>query len=413
MEEGPFKPVPYSDNDYKTSYPNVPRIASYMWNVHDGPNLGTFHAAKYSGADNDDVGGDPLRVFTIMENLGESEQFFSNFHADYKSGLSSPEQNSINKIKDFTDDPGTERMRTVATKNLSGTVQSSSIDFSWDNQSYGSSSSYRNDNTAYHKLYVDDGTGLQSLSGQISYTDTSFTFTPSSTAESGFYVIQTFNSAGKSLGGSEVYLGVSAPTGLEVTNEGASFGGPRLDWDDHSGNIDHYKVYRYRSNPPQGQPHTQHIGTTTSSEFTDVNVAINGDSETFEYHVLAKQGVFISGMSNVVSVTGDDASPFKRIADEKEALPEEFDMGENYPNPFNPSTKLSYSVPERAEVTLEVFNILGRKVQTLVRGTKQAGSYQVTFDASNLSNGIYIVRFTAQGQSGNTFVQQQSMTLVK
>jgi len=413
MEEGPFNNTPYSDNAYNNELPNVPRIASYMWNVYDSPNLGVFHATKYSGSDNDDIGSDPMRVFTIMENLGENDQTFTDFHADFLNGLSQDEQNSINDIKDFTDAPNIYKMRAAFTKNLTAQLQSSSVDFSWDNQSYDSSDDYQNGSTAYHKLYLENENGLQTLSGQISYSNESYTFTPSSDAESGTYEIRTFNSAGKSLGSSKIFLGVSAPTGLVVTNEGASFGGPRLDWDDHSDTIDHYIVYRYSSNPPQGQPHTQQIGTTTSSQFTDINVAINGNSETFEYHVLVKKGVFVSGLSNIVSVTGDDASPFKRIADEKEALPEKFALEQNYPNPFNPSTNLSYDVSERAEVTLEVYNMLGRKVQTLVNTVQQAGSYQISFDASGLSNGMYIARFKAIGLSGNLFVQEQKMTLVK
>ncbi len=413
MEEDPFNLTPYNGNPYITNFPDAPRFASYLWNVYDGPNLGDFHATKYKNKDNDDIAINPLRVFNIMKNIDEEDQTFAGFHNDYKSGLTISQKNSVDDIKDFTDDPTGNAMRPVSTKTLTTQQYSGSIEFNWSNQSYSSSEDYRNDSGAYHKMYLENEDGLNSISTNISYDGTSLTYNHGSSVASGNYQIRTFNSVGESSNYTTVFLGITAPTGLEVTNEGASFGGPRLEWDDHTETIDHYKVYRYRSNPPQGQPNTQHIGTTTSSEFTDINVAINGNSEIFDYHVVAEKGVFYSDRSNIVSVTGDDASPFKRIADEKEALPEEFDMGENYPNPFNPSTKLSYSVPERAEVTLEVFNILGRKVQTLVRGTKQAGSYQVTFDASNLSNGIYIVRFTAQGQSGNTFVQQQSMTLVK
>ena len=413
MEEDPFKFTPYAGNPYISTIPDAPRAASYMWNVYDGPNSGDFHAPKYSGKDNDDVEVDPIRVFTIMQNIDATEQTYADFHDDYISGLTLKQQSSITSIKNFTDDPTGDAMRPITAKNMTSQQNSGTIDFDWENQSYGSSEDYRNDSGAYHELYVDNEDGLQSLSGQISYNGTSTTYSFGSSAFSGNYQIRTFNAAGEALNYTTVFLGINAPTGLEVTNESATFGGPRLDWDDHPGSVDNYLVFRYRSDPPQGQPHTQQIGSTTSSQFTDINVAINGTSETFDYHVVAEKGVFHSAKSNIVSVTGDDASPFKRIADEKEVLPEVYAMGQNYPNPFNPTTQLSYDLPEQAQVTVVVYNMLGRKVQTLVHATKTAGSHQISFDASRLSNGVYIARFTATGQSGETFVQQQKMTLVK
>lgn len=415
MEKDPFKPTPYAGNPYRTTFPDAPRAASYMWNVYDGPNLGEFQATIYSNADNDDFGGDPLRVFTIMENINETEQTFADFHNDYISGLTINQQNSVIDIKDFTDNPSSDKMRPIATKNLATQENSGSIAFSWDNQSYTGTDDYRNDGGAYHELYIDNEDGLQSLSSQISYNGTSYTYNHGSSVASGAYQIRTFNSAGQALSYTTTFLGASTPTGLEVTNESATFGGPRLDWDDNPEAVDHYIVYRYRSNPPYGQPNTQQIGTTTSSQFTDITVAIAGDSETFQYHVVAKKGVFISDKSNAVYIEGDDASPFKIIADqeEKEVLPTVYAMEQNYPNPFNPTTVMSYDLPETAEVTLEVYNILGRRVQTLVNTRQVAGSHQISFDASRLSNGVYIARFKAIGQSGNVFLQERKMTLIK
>ncbi len=88
--------------------------------------------------------------------------------------------------------------------------------------------------------------------------------------------------------------------------------------------------------------------------------------------------------------------------------PTAFNMYPNYPNPFNPSTNINYDVASAGPVTLEIFNMLGQKVATLVNETQSVGSYTVRFDASGLSSGVYLARFTA----GNT-VNTQKMLLVK
>ncbi len=90
-------------------------------------------------------------------------------------------------------------------------------------------------------------------------------------------------------------------------------------------------------------------------------------------------------------------------------IPAEFDLMQNYPNPFNPSTVIRFGVPQAGEVRLEVFDLLGRKVATLLNNERRsAGWHQVTFDASNLASGIYIYRIS----TGN-FVKSHRMTLIK
>lgn len=71
----------------------------------------------------------------------------------------------------------------------------------------------------------------------------------------------------------------------------------------------------------------------------------------------------------------------------------------NYPNPFNPTTVISYGLHTGGLVTLRVYDILGREVRTLVNGYQDSGIHTATFDGSNLSSGIYFCRLTAPGST--------------
>lgn len=76
-------------------------------------------------------------------------------------------------------------------------------------------------------------------------------------------------------------------------------------------------------------------------------------------------------------------------------VPEKFKLEQNYPNPFNPTTQIEYSITEASTVKLEVFNILGKRVATLINEQKKPGHYEVTFDGSNLASGVYLYRLQA------------------
>ncbi len=73
-------------------------------------------------------------------------------------------------------------------------------------------------------------------------------------------------------------------------------------------------------------------------------------------------------------------------------MPQEFTLGRNFPNPFNPSTKIGYEIPAESFVTLTVFDVLGREAAVLVRGAVAAGRHTVMFDASRFTAGVYMYR---------------------
>jgi hypothetical protein len=105
----------------------------------------------------------------------------------------------------------------------------------------------------------------------------------------------------------------------------------------------------------------------------------------------------LTDIGNYVVNTEDDLS-----------LPGTFALEQNYPNPFNPSTLISYEVAAAGQVRLEVFDMLGRRVATLVDGAMPAGQHQVTFDAHALPSGVYVYRLEA----GNRMLTR-TMMLVK
>ncbi|RKY99466.1 MAG: hypothetical protein DRQ13_02200, partial [Ignavibacteriae bacterium] len=92
----------------------------------------------------------------------------------------------------------------------------------------------------------------------------------------------------------------------------------------------------------------------------------------------------------------------------KNILPAEYALEQNFPNPFNPTTKIKYSIPQPANVVIKVYDVLGNEIATLVNEEKPVGSFEVEFDASKLVSGIYFYRL----QAGN-YVETKKMILIK
>lgn len=102
-------------------------------------------------------------------------------------------------------------------------------------------------------------------------------------------------------------------------------------------------------------------------------------------------------ISNQVSVTNNGTG-----------IPEKYSLSQNFPNPFNPATRLTFALPENGNVELKVYDLSGKEVAVLVNGMFSAGSYSVNFDAGKLSSGVYVYVI----RSGN-FTESKRMTLLK
>jgi hypothetical protein len=112
-------------------------------------------------------------------------------------------------------------------------------------------------------------------------------------------------------------------------------------------------------------------------------------------NVLDTAGIYIS-----TSSTG--------IEEEDDIIPDNFYLSQNYPNPFIIRTKISFTLPKASRVSLKVYDISGRLVTTLADGIQNAGTYEVTFDGSGFSSGVYIYRLQA-----SEFTETKKMVLIR
>lgn len=138
---------------------------------------------------------------------------------------------------------------------------------------------------------------------------------------------------------------------------------------------------------------------------------------TISYSFLTKSGSVVDVVasdttapnSGIIQTDGATWSISGSVGvEEEDQVPTQFSLSQNYPNPFNPSTTINFSVPSSEFVTLKVFDVLGNEVQTLVNKEKPTGSYQVEFNASHLSSGIYFYTISA-----GSFVETKKMILLR
>ena len=94
--------------------------------------------------------------------------------------------------------------------------------------------------------------------------------------------------------------------------------------------------------------------------------------------------------------------------DNKSTIPSKYLLSQNFPNPFNPSTTISWQIPESGLVTLKIYDVLGREVTTLVSEELSAGKHETVFDASRFSSGVYFYQLKTR-----KFIKSKKMVLLK
>ena len=121
-------------------------------------------------------------------------------------------------------------------------------------------------------------------------------------------------------------------------------------------------------------------GTSNSPhEYSYTDAGISSGTYAYRLKQIDNSGVFKYSASTEVTI----------------AAPKAFALNQNYPNPFNPTTVISYQLPIMGNVSLRIYDMLGREVETLVNETQEAGSYEVVFNASNIASGVYFYRLQA------------------
>ena len=136
---------------------------------------------------------------------------------------------------------------------------------------------------------------------------------------------------------------------------------------------------------------------------------INGGLDGYFIYDLTIAGDYIYAGVNDGAVWRRPLSEITSVSENnKSSLPDDFALFQNFPNPFNPSTNITYSLPKNAHVILKIYDVLGREITTLVNEEKSAGYYSMRFDGSKLSSGVYFYRI----QAGN-FVSTKKFVLMK
>ena len=187
---------------------------------------------------------------------------------------------------------------------------------------------------------------------------------------------------------------------------------PRLVWAPHPTiTVENYVIYRAVSSTPLSNPETTAnlIATVSSStfEYTDNSILL-GPVDYVYYFVKGKyrQGYLLTSRTNIVDTRG---GLYKENTNEEINIPDKLEIT-NYPNPFNPSTTINYTLPEDGFTELKVYNIYGQLIETLVSGNKEAGSYTARFPSNGreLASGVYLYTLTS-----GKYKTTGKMTLIK
>lgn len=212
-----------------------------------------------------------------------------------------------------------------------------------------------------------------------------------------------------------------APGRLVMVNAGLTGASPSLYWGASSSTGVSYNVYRCFSSNETCSSSGTVIATTTATNYTDAWVTITTESDaagSYTYWVKATKLGAESEPTNAVSTWGtpsffylaaqERGDPTMATLQTDTTIPGIDGLYQNYPNPFNSATKIRFDLPEASQVTLIVYDILGREVDRLLDRHLSAGSHSVTWNAGALPGGLYMYHLKA-----GVYSETRQMTLAK
>lgn len=178
-----------------------------------------------------------------------------------------------------------------------------------------------------------------------------------------------------------------------------------LSWTDNASNETGYRIER--KTMPAGN--WAQIGTTAANTSSYQDATVLPETQ-YSYRIAGYSSSTESEFSNEINIT--TGAP---VAIEKEnAIPSDFLLFQNFPNPFNPSTIIYFNLPRQSNVTISVYNALGEFTETLISKNMPSGKHSVRFNGSFRASGVYIVKMNAvSAYSGATFTDCKKMVLLK
>lgn len=148
-------------------------------------------------------------------------------------------------------------------------------------------------------------------------------------------------------------------------------------------------------------------GSTRPGGASPWDADLNNGSPTFRYVITVAGSYHYVCTPHAPDMAGNITAVASAIT-QLSSLVSNYELSQNFPNPFNPVTKINFSIPKSTNVVLKVYNELGKEVETLVNENLAGGNYEVQFNGANFGSGIYYYRIEASG-----FVQTRKMLLIK
>jgi hypothetical protein len=197
----------------------------------------------------------------------------------------------------------------------------------------------------------------------------------------------------------------------------------KLSWNEHPHNsVTKYYIYRKIKYPDGSWGNTELLTTRNRGTLSYVDVEYTLRSSVGGYMLFYSVQAYYSlegtlSGEDFSSAWGDQSGVLTKDNTEnntQELIVTNYDIG-NFPNPFNPTTRINYQLPEQGHVTIKVYDMLGKEVAELVNETKESGIYDAEFNASNLSSGVYVytIQVDAMSETSKSFFMSKKMLMLK